>query len=141
MSITLAKARRIADTALKFARENNFKPLGIVVLDNRGVTKCQYIEDNTSLKRADIAHAKAFGAVAMGTGTRGLSKIAADRPAFMEAAGTVIGTLMPVIGGVLIRNSRGEIIGAVGISGDTSENDELAGIKGIEAAGYTPDAG
>jgi uncharacterized protein GlcG (DUF336 family) len=141
MTLTLAKARKIADTALKFARENNFKPLGIVVVDERGVTKCQYIEDKTSLKRADVAHGKAYGAVSTGVGTRGLTKMAAERPAFVEALGNIIGNIVPVPGGVLIRNAKGDVIGAIGISGDTSDNDELAALKGIEAAGLVADTG
>ena len=77
----------------------------------------------------------------MGTGSRGLAKMAADRPAFIEAAGNVIGKLVPVAGGVLIKDKKGVILGAIGISGDTSDNDELAGVKGIEAAGFMADAG
>jgi uncharacterized protein GlcG (DUF336 family) len=141
VSLTLKQAKKIGDVALKFANENNFKPLGIVVIDNRGVTKYQVIEDNTSLHRQSIAHAKAYGAVSMGVGTRGLAKMAADRPAFIEAAGNVIGKLVPVAGGVLIRDKKGVVLGAIGISGDTSDNDELAGVNGIEAAGLVADAG
>lgn len=141
MTLSLKQAKKIADTALKYARDNNFKPLGIVVVDNRGVTKCQLIEDNTSLHRQSIAHAKAYGAVGMGVGTRFLAKMAAERPAFIEAAGNVIGNMVPVPGGVLIKDKKGVILGAVGISGDTSDNDEIAGVQGIEAAGLVADAG
>ena len=141
MSLSLKQAKKIGDTALKFANDSNFKPLAIVILDNRGVTKYQLVEDSTSLHRSTIAQGKAYGAVSMGVGTRGLAKMAAERPAFIEAAGNVIGKLVPVAGGVLIKDKKGVLLGAIGVSGETSDNDELAAIKGIEAAGLMADAG
>ncbi len=139
--LTLAKARKIADTALKHAHANNFKPLSIVVLDARAQRKVVLTEDNTSIKRAEVAYSKANGALAMGSGSRSLGKMAAERPAFIQAAMHIAdGALVPVPGGVLIRN-KGIVIGAVGISGDTSDNDEAAAIVGIEAAGFTADPG
>lgn len=138
---TLAQARKIADTALAFARERSFKPLSVVVLDARSQRKVVLTEDDSSLKRAEIAYGKAHGALAMGMGSRALMKAAADRPNFMAAAMHVAdGALVPVPGGVLIR-ANGAIIGAVGISGDTSDNDEAAAVAGIEAAGLTADPG
>jgi uncharacterized protein GlcG (DUF336 family) len=138
---TLAQARKIADTALAFARERSFKPLSVVVLDARSQRKVVLTEDDSSLKRAEIAYGKAHGALAMGMGSRALMKAAADRPNFMAAAMHVAdGALVPVPGGVLIR-ANGAIIGAVGISGDTSDNDEVAAVAGIEAAGLTADPG
>lgn len=139
--LSLDKSRLIADTALRHARTASFKPLSIVVLDARGQRKVVLTEDNTSLKRAEMAYSKAYGAIAMGVGTRTLGKMAAERPHFMAAAMHVAdGTLVPVPGGVLVREN-GMVIGAVGISGDTSDNDEAAAIAGIEAAGLTADPG
>lgn len=139
--LTLAQARIIADTALDLAHQKGFKPLSIVVLDARGARKVVLTEDSTSLKRAEIAFGKAYGALSMGSGSRTLMTMANDRPHFVAAAMHVAdGQLVPVPGGVLIRAS-GEIVGAVGISGDTSDNDEAAAIAGIEAAGLTADPG
>jgi uncharacterized protein GlcG (DUF336 family) len=115
--------------------------LAIGVYDARGALKAFLAQDGTSLKRGDIAGGKALGALAMGVGSRALAKMAADRPAFVAAATAAVGgTLIPVPGGVLIKQG-GEIIGAVGISGDTSDNDEAAALAGIEAAGLEADAG
>jgi uncharacterized protein GlcG (DUF336 family) len=139
--LTLAQARIIADTALEQAHKNGFKPLSIVVLDARGARKVVMTEDATSLKRAEVAFGKAYGALAMGSGSRTLMSMAADRPNFIAAAMHVAdGALVPVPGGVLIR-SGGEIVGAVGVSGDTSDNDEAAAVAGIEAAGLKADPG
>lgn len=139
--LTLENARKIADAALTLAHARKFKPLSIVVLDARGARKVVLTEDSTSLKRAEIAYGKAYGALAMGSGTRALMKMAAERPNFVAAAMHVAdGALVPVPGGVLIR-AGDEIIGAVGVSGDTSDNDEIAAVAGIEAAGLTADPG
>ena len=140
--LTLNQARTIADAALAFAHKNTFKPLGIVVLDARAQRKMVMTEDNTSLKRAEVAYSKAHGALAMGLGSRAIGKMAAERPAFIQAAMHIAdGALMPVPGGVLIRDAAGSVIGAIGISGDTSDNDELAAVAGIEAAGLKADPG
>jgi uncharacterized protein GlcG (DUF336 family) len=140
--LTLDVARTIADAALKTARERSFKPLSIVVYDARGALKALLSEDGTSLKRAEIAMGKAYGALALGIGTRAIHKMAADRPYFVAAATHAVGgQLVPVPGGVLIKDGQGRILGAVGVSGDTSDNDEMAAAAGIEAAGLTFDAG
>ena len=139
--LTLSQARTIADKALAHAQSNGFKPLSIVVLDARGARKIVMTEDNTSLKRAEVAYSKAYGAICMGSGSRALGKMAVERPAFIAAAMHIAdGALVPVPGGVLIKVD-GAVIGAVGISGDTSDNDEAAAIVGIEAAGLTADPG
>lgn len=139
--ITLAEARILADTVLGHARTAGFKPLAVVVLDARGARKLVLTEDETSLKREDIAYAKAFGALAMGAGSRAFVKMAADRPHFIAAAMHIAdGALVPVPGGVLIRRA-GKVVGAVGVSGDTSDNDEAAALAGIAAAGLTADPG
>ena len=140
--LTLNIARTIADATLKTAREKSFKPLSVVVYDARGALRALLSEDGTSLKRAEIAMGKAYGALALGVGTRALHKMATDRPYFVAAATHAVGgQLVPVPGGVLIKNAQGQILGAVGVSGDTSDNDEIAAAGGIEAAGIVFDAG
>ena len=140
--LTLETAQIIANATLKAAREKSFKPLSVVVYDQRGALKVLLSEDGTSLKRAEIAMGKAYGALAMGVGSRALHKMATDRPYFIAAATHAVGgQLVPVPGGVLIKDSLGKILGAVGVSGDTSDNDEMAAAAGIGTAGLTFDAG
>ena len=140
--LTLAAAQQIVSVALTHARTKNMKPLAVAVLDARGALKAYAAEDKTSLRRFDIARGKAYGAIAMGVGSRTLGKMAAERPHFVAAAGNAIGgTLIPVAGGVLIKTSEGELVGVVGISGDTSDNDEAAATAGIAAAGFKADPG
>ena len=99
-------------------------------------------EDETSLMRADVAIGKAWGALGMGRSSRVLGSVAAERPHFVQALTAVAqGKLVPVPGGVLIRDGAQSIIGAVGISGDTSDIDEECAVAGIEAAGLTADTG
>jgi uncharacterized protein GlcG (DUF336 family) len=113
-----------------------------VVLDARGVLKAFAAQDGTSLRRAEIAQGKAHGALAFGIGSRALAKRAATSPHFIAAVTHAVGgSLIPVPGGVLIRDAGKQIIGAVGISGDNSDNDEAAAIAGITAAGLVADPG
>jgi uncharacterized protein GlcG (DUF336 family) len=140
--LTLQAAQTIATATLKTAREKAFKPLSVVVYDARGALKALLSEDGTSLKRAEIAMGKAYGALALGVGTRAIHKMAVDRPYFVASATHVAGgQLVPVPGGVLIKDGQGMILGAVGVSGDTSDNDEIAAAAGIEAAGMVFDTG
>lgn len=140
--LTLAAAQQIVSAALAHARTKSFKPLAVAVLDARGALKAYAAEDKTSLRRFDIARGKAYGAIAMGIGSRTLGKMALERPHFVAAAGNAIGgMLVPVAGGVLIKAQKGELVGAVGISGDTSDNDEAAATAGIAAAGFKADPG
>ena len=142
LDLTLETAQAIVTAALKAAREKKFKPLVVAVYDCRGALKALAAEDGTSLKRAEIAMGKAYGALALGVGSRALHKMAIDRPYFVAAATHAVGGLMvPVPGGVLIKDQQGGLIGAVGVSGDTSDNDEIAAAAGIEAAGFVFDAG
>ena len=140
--LTLAQAQTILATALDFAEKAKLKPLAIAILDARGAPKLVAAQDNTSLKRGEIAIGKAHGAVAMGLGSRALHKMALERPYFVEAATHAVGgSLVPVPGGVLIKDAAGTLLGAVGISGDTSDNDEAAAVAGIAAAGLKADTG
>jgi uncharacterized protein GlcG (DUF336 family) len=139
--VDLVAAQKILDTALAYAVEHKLKPLAIGVVDARGVLKAFAAQNGTSLKRGEIALGKANGAMALGLGTRALMARAESQGYFITAATAAIGgSLVPVPGGVLIK-SNGAIIGAVGISGDTSDNDEAAAIAAITAAGFEADAG
>lgn len=140
--LTLEKAQTIIAAGLKHARAANLKPLGIAVLDARGALVAYAVEDNSSLRRFEIAHGKAHGCLGMGIGGRSVDARVRERPHFGAALAHVFGgDFIPVPGGVLVKNASGAIIGAVGVSGDTSDNDEHAGVAGIKAAGFTPDAG
>jgi uncharacterized protein GlcG (DUF336 family) len=142
MTLPLATANTIITAALVHAKSANFKPLGIVILDARATVKVASIADGSSLARFDIARAKAKGALAFNMGTRSLEKLAKDRPHFFAGAVAAIeGGIIPVAGGVLIKDKDGTILGAVGVSGDTSDNDEIAALAGIAAAGLIGDGG
>jgi uncharacterized protein GlcG (DUF336 family) len=142
MILTLSAANTIIAATLAHAKSANFKPLGIVVLDARATVKAVSIADGSSLARFDIARGKARGALAFNMGTRGLEKLAKDRPHFFAGAVSAIeGGIVPVAGGVLIKDQDGQILGAVGVSGDTSDNDEIAALAGIAVAGLIGDGG
>lgn len=142
MTLSLEKAHTILHGALDYAKANGMKPVSVIVLDARGVLKAAAAQDNTSLRRSDIAMGKAHGSVALGMGSRSLFKRAKEQAFFIAAATEAIGgKLVPVPGGVLIRDGAGEVLGAVGISGCTSENDEAAAMAGIAKAGLNGDPG
>jgi uncharacterized protein GlcG (DUF336 family) len=135
--LTLKQANLIINTAVHVARELNLSPLTVVVLDAAGHVKALQREDGASMIRQQIATAKAWGAVNMGVSSRSLAGVAAQRPDFMNALIDVAdGKIMPVPGGVLIRDAENKLIGAVGISGDVSDQDERCAIAGIEAVGF-----
>lgn len=141
-SILLESANLIADESLKKARELKFAPMTVIVLDAGGHTKVLKREDNASLLRPEIAMGKAWGVLGMGFGGRELARRAEQMPAFFTALNAMSdGRMVPLPGGVLIRNREGQVIGSVGISGDTSDNDEICAVHGVEAAGFTPDTG
>jgi uncharacterized protein GlcG (DUF336 family) len=139
--LSLEIARKILDAALAKAVEKKLKPLVITVLDARGCVKASAAQDGTSLMRGEIAHGKAYGALAMGMGSRALFQRAQEQAYFVSAVNSLAqGRLVPVPGGVLIPQD-GVLLGAVGVSGDTSDNDEICAIAGIEAAGLKANAG
>lgn len=142
MDLTLADAKRIIDQTLSAQAENGFKPMAVVVLGSAGTIKASESQDGTSLLRPKVAHGKAYGAIAIGLGSRALFERAKKEPFFIDAVNSLCdGALVPVPGGVLIRNSNGDLVGAVGVTGDTSDNDELCAVAGIEAAGFSADTG
>jgi uncharacterized protein GlcG (DUF336 family) len=134
--LTLIAARSILDAALAKATELKLKPMVVAVLDARGCIKASAAQDGTSLMRHEIAHGKAWGALALGIGSRAIFQRAQEQPYFVDAVNTMArGALVPVPGGVLIHDESGALLGAVGISGDTSDNDETCAVAGIAAAG------
>jgi len=140
--LTLDVASRIVDKAIEKRRELGFVPLTVAVLDAGGWLKVLKREDNSSLLRPEIALGKAWGVLGMGFGGRELQRRAARAPAFFNALSDMSGgRMVPVPGGVLIRSEKGVILGSVGISGDTSENDEICAVYGIRSAGLKPDTG
>jgi uncharacterized protein GlcG (DUF336 family) len=140
--LTLEKAQSIIAGTLAHASEMNFMPMGVAVLDNRGVLKAYAAQDGTSLFRYSIANAKAHGAVGMGFGSSELARRVAEKPHFLSALNAIVdGGLIAAPGGVLIKDSAGKILGAVGVSGDVSHNDEACAVVGIEAAGFVADSG
>ena len=142
MSVTLAQASTIVDIALKKARETNCAPLTVAVLDAGGHLVAFKREDKSGILRFDIAYGKAWGALGMGFGSRELVERAGKNPVFFSALTTIAqGRLVPVPGGVLIKDAAGSVLGAVGISGDVSDKDEACAIAGIEAAGLKAEVG
>src|SRR5690348_466566 len=138
MKLGLEKASIIVDKALAKAREANYRPMCIVVLDDGGCLKALKREDGASILRPNIAIGKAWGAVGMGESSRALGERLKERPAFLGALSDMSGgKVVPVPGGVLIMDGR-EVIGAVGMSGGTADEDEACAIEGIKAAALTP---
>jgi uncharacterized protein GlcG (DUF336 family) len=142
MSVTLAQATTVIDTALKKARDLKQMPQTVVVLDAGGHVVCAKREDNSGIIRFEIAVGKAYGALGMGWGSRTMMERAAQNPNFLTSVVAASGgRMVPNPAGILIRDANNAIIGAVGISGDTGDNDEIIGIAGIEAAGLKADPG
>ena len=142
MSITLEQASTIVDVALKKARDSKLAPLTVAVLDAGGHLVAFKREDKSGILRFDIAYGKAWGALGMGFGSRTLASRAAKTPQFFTMlAAASAGRMVTNPGGVLIKDAGGTVVGACGISGDTSDKDEMCAIAGIEAAGLKADPG
>lgn len=141
MELTLEAARRIIAVAMETGRARGMKPLSVVVLDAGGHPLAFERADGASPGRFEIARAKAYGAVMLGmAGTAQMAR--AEAQSFFMAAvnGVFEGRVLPVPGGVLVRGVSGRVIGAVGVTGDSSENDAEAALAGIAAAGLTGEA-
>lgn len=135
-SLTLALAQAIATEALRKGRELALKPLTVVVLDAGGHTVALLREDGASNLRPEIAIGKASGALALGISSRKIADMAQERPTFVGSlSGISAGGIIPAAGGVIIVDADNAPIGAVGLTGDTSDNDEICVLAGIEAAG------
>ncbi len=133
-NLKLAQAGAIIDAALAEGRKRRLAPLGVAVLDAGGHLIAFKREDGAGFVRFDIAYGKAWGALGMGFGTRALADRAVKSPTFVTAlAAATQGRIIPSPGGVLIAGADGEVVGAVGISGDTGDNDEACAMAGIAA--------
>jgi uncharacterized protein GlcG (DUF336 family) len=145
MSLTLQQATTIVQTALRRGRETGCAPLAVAVLDAGGHLKAFAREDGAGIVRPQIAIGKAWGALGMGLGSRTLARRVADQPqqqAFFAALNAMSdGRVVPAAGGVLIRDAGGEVLGAVGISGDVSDKDEACALAGVAAAALVADPG
>lgn len=141
-TITLECAQHIIAAALAQARLAAMEPLAVTVLDVRGVLKAYGAEEGTSLYRYEISRGKAQGALGMGFGGQEVERRYGLVPGFIAAVGMLSGgNLVPIRGGVLVRDAQGQLLGAVGISGDTSHNDEIAAVAGILAVDLVADTG
>lgn len=142
MSVTLVQATAIVDAALKKAHDAKQMPQTVVVLDPGGHVVCAKREDNSGIIRFEIAVGKAYGALGMGWGSRTMMERAAQNPNFLTAIVAASGgRMVPNPAGVLIRDAGNKVLGAVGVSGDTGDNDEIIAIAGIETAGLKADPG
>jgi uncharacterized protein GlcG (DUF336 family) len=145
MGLTLQQALVIVEFALKKGRETGCAPIAVAVLDGGGHLKAFAREDGAGILRPQVATGKAWGALGMGLGSRAFAKRVAEQagaPAFFTALAAMSdGRVVPVPGGVLIRDASKAVIGAVGISGDTSDKDEACCLAGIAAAGLVGDTG
>ncbi len=137
-TLTLATANQIIAAALRHSAEKGYKPMAVVVLDESGNIKSAQREDGASMFRVDIARGKAWGAVGMGVPSRTLGERAKENPNFfLSLAATAEGKFLPQTGAVLIKSASGEILGAVGASGGTGEQDEEICAYGVHSAGLS----
>jgi uncharacterized protein GlcG (DUF336 family) len=137
-TLDLDTARAIIAGARTHAAQAGLKPLTVVVLDAGGHVLAVEREDGSSTKRFEIGFGKAHGALSLGMGSRSIMGRAEQQPYFIAAVTSAVGgALVPVPGGVLVRDADGGLLGAVGVTGDTSDNDETAAVAGIESAGLT----
>lgn len=140
--LTLEMASRMVDVALAEGERLGLQPLCVAVLDQGGHLLALKRDHRSSLLRPQIAMGKAASVLGMGFGGRELARRAAAMPAFFNALSDLAGgNMVPVPGGVLLRNEAGEVLGAIGISGDTSDNDELCALAGVAVTGLFPDSG
>ena len=135
-TLTLEQASAIVEGALAKGRETECRPLTVAVLDAGGHLKALKREDGASILRPQIATGKAWGALGMGMSSGELAEVAANRPTFVTGLlAASEGRVIPAAGGVLSRDGDGDVVGAVGITGDTSDKDEVCALAGIAAAG------
>ena len=142
-SLNLDQASVIVDKSLEKGRQMKYPPLTVVVLDSGGHVKAAKRQDGCSLLRFEMAMGKAWGVLGMGFGGRELARRSqAMNPHFFNALSDMSGgRMVPVPGGVLIRDKSGDLLGSVGISGSVSDDDEICAVAGVEAAGLAPDTG
>jgi uncharacterized protein GlcG (DUF336 family) len=138
VALTLAQAVSIAEGTLERGRSAGYRPLTVAVLDAGGCVKVVHRDDGSSILRPDIAIGKAWGALGMGMSSRAISDLALERPQFAGSLAALAGgKVVPAAGGVLVRDGEGTLLGAVGVTGDVSDNDEECALHGIEGAGLS----
>jgi uncharacterized protein GlcG (DUF336 family) len=134
--LTLDKANQIITAALHQSAASGYKPMAVVVLDDAGHLKAAQRQDGASMFRIDVATGKAWAAVGMDASSRTLAQRAKDNPNFfVTLASTAQGRFLPQTGAVLIRDADGNMLGAVGASGGSGDEDEAICIAGVHAAG------
>lgn len=134
--ISLEQANRIIEGAFAKSSSLKLKPLSVAVLDPGGHLIAFQRQDNASSLRFGIALGKAAGALSIGVSSRKIGEMAAERPSFVASLAAIApGGVIPAAGGVIVLDGAGQIVGAAGATGDTSDNDELCALAGIEAAG------
>lgn len=134
--ISLEQANRIIEGAFAKGSSLKLKPLSVAVLDPGGHLIAFQRQDNASSLRFGIALGKAAGALSIGVSSRKIGEMAAERPSFVASLAAIApGGVIPAAGGVIVLDGAGQIVGAAGATGDTSDNDELCALAGIEAAG------
>lgn len=140
--LNLETARQIIQTTFEYGSKNNIKPLAVLVLDSGGHPLAFERQDGASAGRFAIANGKAYGAIMLGIGSRSLMSRAEHQSYFVLAAnGAFDGRVIPMPGGVLIRDENNNLLGAVGASGDTADNDEAALLASIHSVGLVADPG
>ncbi|ASW09870.1 GlcG/HbpS family heme-binding protein [Rhizobium sp. 11515TR] len=138
--IDLAGAQELVKAVLQAARKRDLKPMAVAVLDERASVRALASEDGAAIGHPNIAVGKASAALAVNIGTRALAQSAAERPYYVAGLVQAVGAFIPLPGGVLVRDN-GKIIGAVGVTGDSPDNDEVVAVEGIKLVGLTPDTG
>ncbi|HEY0815697.1 MAG TPA: heme-binding protein [Pseudonocardia sp.] len=142
MTITLEQAKTIVDGALAHGTAQQFNPLTVAVLDPGGVLVALHRQDGSGNLRPDLAVAKAWGVLGLGMTNRAIAARAADSPEFFTSVAALAGgRILSVPGGVFVRDAEGRLLGAVGVTGDASLNDEAAAVAGIDAAGLVAETG
>ena len=140
MSITLAEADAIIAAIFQRGRELKLRPLSVVVVEPGAIVKAFRKEDGSAMMRFEMAFGKAYASLALGRSSDLVRQRAEHRPMFMDyLLGASRGQIFPEGGGQLIRNARGDVIGAVGVTGDTQEQDHELATHGIHAAGLETD--
>jgi uncharacterized protein GlcG (DUF336 family) len=142
MMLSLDDARTMISAAFAEGARLGLKPLSVIVLDAGGQPLAFERQDGSSHLRFTIAHGKAYGALGLGIGSRAIMARAEQQPTFIGSVTAAFGgALIPVPGGVLVRDGGGALVGAVGVTGDSSDNDEAAAVAGIASAGFSPETG
>jgi uncharacterized protein GlcG (DUF336 family) len=139
--LSLKDAQKIIELALQHGHKLDLMPLTAAVLDAGGHTIALAREDGASNLRPEIAHAKAFGSLSLGIGSRAIFDRAEQQAFFIQSVNALAnGALVPSPGGVLIRKN-GLVVGAMGVTGDTGDNDEICAIFAINSTGFDADGG